>query len=39
MAQTAEGHKKVRVEPYKKSDGTKVSEHERSTPKTSSGKK
>lgn len=37
MAQTEEGKKKVYVRPHKKDDGTKVSTHYRSTPKTSKG--
>jgi hypothetical protein len=39
MAQTGEGKKIVPVKPYKKSDGTKVPPHKRSTPNTSKGKK
>jgi len=39
MAQTSDGKKKVPVKTYKKEDGTKVRQHERSTPNTSKGKK
>ena len=39
MAETAEGKKKVYVHGHTKDDGTKVKNHYRSTPNTSSGKK
>jgi len=39
MAETKGGKKIVYVEPYRKDDGTKVPEHYRSTPRTSTGKK
>lgn len=39
MAQTAKGTKTVHVPSYKKSDGTKIPAHKRSTPSTSTGKK
>jgi len=39
MAETAKGHKIVRIKGYTRSDGTKVPTHDRSTPHTSSGPK
>lgn len=39
MAETAEDKKKVYVHGHTKDDGTKVKNHYRSTPNTSSGKK
>lgn len=39
MAQTAKGTKTVHVPSYKKTDGTKIPAHKRSTPSTSTGKK
>ncbi len=39
MAQTSKGTKTVHVPAYKRSDGTKVPTHKRSTPSTSNGKK
>ena len=39
MAETEKGHKFVRVQPYTGEDGTKVPEHVRSTPDTSTGAK
>ena len=39
MAETAKGHKLVRVKGYTRADGTKVPTHDRSTPDTSSGRK
>lgn len=39
MAQTNAGKKKVYVHEHKKSDGTKVPTHYRSTPSTSDGAK
>lgn len=39
MAQTDAGKKKVYVKEHTKSDGTKVPQHYRSTPKTSNGPK
>ena len=38
MAKTAKGTKTVYVHSHRKSDGTKVSTHTRSTPTTSKGK-
>ena len=39
MAKTGDGKKKVYVHEHTKDDGTKVKTHDRSTPKTSTGKK
>jgi hypothetical protein len=39
MAETEKGHKFVRVKSYTREDGTKVPEHVRSTPDTSTGAK
>ena len=37
MAETEKGKKIVYVHPYKRTDGTRVPAHERSTPDTSKG--
>lgn len=39
MAETAKGNKIVRVKGYTRADGTKVPQHDRSTPHNSTGEK
>ena len=39
MAETAKGHKLVRVKGYTRAGGTKVPTHDRSTPDTSTGRR
>jgi hypothetical protein len=39
VAETAKGNKIVKVKAYSRADGTKVPQHDRSTPHTSGGAK